>query len=341
MLRRGERPHLGLGVQRVADPDGSCQPLELVQERIGNALVQHQPRTGDAGLALVMENGPGRAVDGGVEVGIVKDNVGPFAAKFQLHALQVALRRLDDLAPGAGGARKGNLADPRMLGKALACRMPVAGHHVDHAVRKADFGHQFGNTQRRQRGQLGWLDDHRIPGRQRRPHLPAGEHERKVPRHDLPDHADRRPLHVIQKTRFHRHDRAFKLVGHAAEVAEAGGGARHIERTGIADRMARVQGFEPCQFFGVGFDGVGQLEQQPPALGGGHARPRRERARRCLHCHIDVGRLGRGNVGDDAAVVRVQHLDGGAAQCVDEAPVDKELVLHDWKGDRIMTPCAS
>ncbi len=98
--------------------------------------------------------------------------------------------------------------------------------------------------------------------------------------------------------------------------------------------MAGVQRFEPCQLFGVGFDGIRQPEQQAPALGGGHARPRRESARGGFHRHVDIGRLRCRDVGDDTAVVRVQYFDGGAAQCVDETPVDKELVLHAgwWTG---------
>ena len=38
-------------------------------------------------------------------------------------------------------------------------------------------------------------------------HLPAGEHQREVPRHDLADHADRLAQHVVEKARLDRNDR--------------------------------------------------------------------------------------------------------------------------------------
>ena len=64
---------------------------------------------------------------------------------------------------------------------------------------------------------------------QRRTHLPAGEHQRKIPRHDLTHNTDRLALHVIEKPGFHRNNLAFDLVGDTAKIAETSGGARYVE----------------------------------------------------------------------------------------------------------------
>ena len=45
------------------------------------------------------------------------------------------------------------------------------------------------------------------------------------------------------EARFDRDNGALELVGHAAEVAEGHGGARHIEAAGVAERMPGVEAF--------------------------------------------------------------------------------------------------
>ena len=47
-------------------------------------------------------------------------------------------------------------------------QLPEAGHDVDHAFREADFRHQLGDAQGRQRGQLGRLEDDAITRRKGR-----------------------------------------------------------------------------------------------------------------------------------------------------------------------------
>ena len=218
-----------------------------------------------------MENGPGGAVDRRVQVGIGEDDVGTLATQLQLDTLEVALRGLDDAPAGDGGAGERNLAHLGMFGQTLASRMAVARHHVDHPGREADLVHQFGDAQGGQRGDLRRFDHHRVAGSQGRPHLPTGEHQREVPRHDLPDHTNRLALHVVEEAGFDRNHRSLDLVGNAAEVAEAGCRARYVEPARIANRMPRIAGFELGQLFGMLLDLVRQFQQQATALGGGQA----------------------------------------------------------------------
>ncbi|MNT77179.1 hypothetical protein D3C72_2162620 [compost metagenome] len=78
---RGQRPHLGGRVGRIAHADRLRQRHEALEEGIGDVLMQQQARAGDAGLALVVEDGPGRARHGGIQVGIGKDDIGALAAQ--------------------------------------------------------------------------------------------------------------------------------------------------------------------------------------------------------------------------------------------------------------------
>jgi hypothetical protein len=96
--------------------------------------------------------------------------------------------------------------------------------------------------------------------------------------------------------------------------------------------VAGVHRLQLGQFLGVGLDGVGQAQQQPPPLAGRRPAPGRERRRRGRDRPVDVGRPGLGHLGQLRQVVWVQDLEGRALDRVDELPADEELVLH---------PCAS
>ena len=60
-----------------------------------------EPGPRDAGLTLVVKNGPGGAVDGGANVGVGKNDVGALAAELQLNFLEVRGRRLTMRRPVA------------------------------------------------------------------------------------------------------------------------------------------------------------------------------------------------------------------------------------------------
>ncbi|MNP27701.1 hypothetical protein D3C76_1206270 [compost metagenome] len=102
MQGRGQRAHLGVGVHRVTEANRLGQGDEAFQEGISDVFMQNQPRTGDAGLALVMEDRPGSAVDRRFQIGVFKYNVRTLATQFQLNALEVALRRFNNPPTGRG-----------------------------------------------------------------------------------------------------------------------------------------------------------------------------------------------------------------------------------------------
>ena len=105
----------------------------------------------------------------------------------------------------------------------------------------------------------------------------------------LPDDADRLAQGVVQEPGLDRNRLALELVGHAAEVAIAGGGARHVQRPAVLQRMAGVEGLQARQVLGVGLDQVGQPQQDAAAVGGGHPAPGGQGALRGGHRQVDVG----------------------------------------------------
>ncbi|MCY1234168.1 hypothetical protein D9M72_467420 [compost metagenome] len=250
-----------------------------------------------------MEAGPGRARHRRVQVGVFEHDIRALAAQFQLDALEVAFGGFDDPPPGGGRTGKGNLAHIEVFGQRLPGGMAEARHHVDHAFGETDFRHQLDNAQGRQRGDFRRLDHDGVARRQRRAHFPAGEHQREVPRHDLPHHANRFALHVVEKPGFDRNHRTFDLVGHATKVTEARRRARHVEATGIADRVAGIEGFELRQFLTARFDPVRQFEQQASAFGGAQRRPGRERTFGGGDSEVDISGFGSRDAGDQRTVM--------------------------------------
>lgn len=106
---------------------------------------------------------------------------------------------------------------------------------------KPDLRGQLSHAQRRERRQFGGLKHQAIPRRQRRAHLPAGEHHGEIPRYDQSNNADRFPRDVGQKAGFSRHDKALILIGHAGEITKHRRGAKHIEISGVADWMSGIE----------------------------------------------------------------------------------------------------
>ena len=181
--------------------------------------------------------------------------------------------------------------------------------------------------QRGQRRPGGRLEDDRVAGHQRRPDLPAGHHDRVVPRRDRGDHADRLASDQARVA-------GEVLVGGLAleDAAGAGEEAQVVDdhrdlvdrRT---DRLARVLRLDPADLVGPRLDRVGQLEHQQAAVLGRRVLPAsRRRVAAALRGPIDVLRPGRLDVGDDLSVGRV--LDGQrlAAGAVDPGSADELLV---------------
>ena len=74
-------------------------------------------------------------------------------------------------------------------------------------------------------------------------------------------------------------------------------------------RLAAVHGFQLGEVVGLGFDGVGQLQQDGRALRGRGPRPGGEGPHGGLNGGVDLGGRGFGDLDQDIAGLRVEDLD--------------------------------
>ena len=79
----------------------------------------YKPRSGAAALSVIEEDGAGRSGNGGIDIGIVQNDVGRFAAEFERDFFQVAGRGLHNQFADLGRSGEGDLVDVRMRGQAL------------------------------------------------------------------------------------------------------------------------------------------------------------------------------------------------------------------------------
>ena len=68
----------------------SRQLDEPRQELLGDRFVEHQSRSGDAGLTLVVEDREGGTVDRRRQIGVGEHDVGALATELELDSLEVA-----------------------------------------------------------------------------------------------------------------------------------------------------------------------------------------------------------------------------------------------------------
>ena len=178
-------------VERRADAEGFHAGADLVVELLGDALLHEQARAGAADLALVEPDAVDEAFDGGVEIGVVEDDEGRFAAELEGELLGRVGGGLADDAADFGRAGEGDLVDVGMLDDGCA-GLAVAVDDVEHACGQADFVGDLGEGERGERRVLGGLDDDGVAGGERGRDLPGEHQQREVPGDDLADDADGR-----------------------------------------------------------------------------------------------------------------------------------------------------
>ena len=169
-----------------------------------------------------------------------------------------------DRAPDLGRAGEGDLGHVGVVDEPLAALAARAGDDLDDALRQPGLERQLGEAQRRQRRELGRLEDDRVARRERRAHLPRGDRQREVPGRDEPDDAERladgEPEPAGDRDRV-----AQQPLGRRRVVAEGVGHHPHLAAR-VADRLAGVARLEHRELLVVLGDGVGQPVQQPGAV---------------------------------------------------------------------------
>ena len=76
LLGGDQRPHLGVGVEPVADLDLLGLVGDALDDLVVDLALDVQARAGVAALALVEEDAAGRAGDRDVHVGVVEEDAG-------------------------------------------------------------------------------------------------------------------------------------------------------------------------------------------------------------------------------------------------------------------------
>ena len=277
LLVAHERPHGRLRIEPGAEADRPRALREALGELVADPLVDEDARPGDAALALVEEHGAVRALERGVHVGVVEDEARRLAAELQRDALQVGLRRLDDLLAGRVLAGEGDLVDVGVAGERGAGTFAEARDHVDHARREADLGDDLGETKRRERRLLRGLQDDRAAGRERGAELVAAHEQREVPRDDRADHSDGLAPHVgVEVAEGGSSDLAFDLRGPARVVAKEIRGERDVDDVRLGDRLAVVERLELGELVVELADARTEAPEQVGALGRRQVAPGRE-----------------------------------------------------------------
>src|SRR5437764_703419 len=208
----------------------------------------------------------------------------------ELDALRLVLERehrqyrsedffVHDLHAGCGAVEHGRLAVEALavdLGRFAAGHEPGAclrsrGEAGTHR-RLLPLAHGRPQQQGGEGRLVGRLEHHGASRRERRGHLPRGQVQGEVPRHDRTHHAHRLAQRVREEVAVDGHRIAGELVGPAGVVAE------RLDRHGDVDlrleqRLAVVPGLDLGDLLGALLQQVGHAIQQQPAPAGRQLAP--------------------------------------------------------------------
>ncbi len=284
LAAHGERAHLGLRVEGVADPDLRERAGQRLDELVVAGPADDEPGQRRAHLAAEEALGAGDGAGGGLEVHVVEDDGGGLAAELERAAGDPLAAERGDAAAGRGRAGERDLVDAGVAHEQLG-DLAVGGDDVEDAGRQADvlgdLGEQVGRARRLGRG----LEDDGAPGEEGRGDLVGDQADGGVPRDDRPDDADGL---AHEQAELAAHGRLGRLL-EGERVGEAG---VEVEDAGHAGRDVLGDGEEGAGLARPDLAGLGRLAAQPladgpevrGALGVRHAsatgRGRRPRGRR-------------------------------------------------------------
>lgn len=310
MPSRDERAQIGGGVGRIADDDARHEVRDAVDEFVVERGGDDRPGRRGAVLSAVDDRGRDRTVDRCLQVGVVEDDERRLAAEFEL-----------DPCPGGGGLRhhlpadrarpgEGHHVDAGMSGQVCAGIRTGADDDVENAVGQSGLGGDAGHRQRRQRRDLGRLQDHRATGGECRDDLPHRHLQRVVPGRDGADDADgftadrRGVVARVLRTRL-----ALEIACDTGEELDVVDRSGDVELGREPDRLAGVRDLFGDQHLGLRRQRSGQREQDTRPFGRGGTSPGRLRGAGTRDRGIDIAatcefhsrnRLIRGRIDHDA-----------------------------------------
>ncbi len=242
-----------------------------------------------------------------------------------MEALDPIRRDLGDVLAGVGVAGDRDHPDLGVPDEVVADGRAGARDDVEDAGREDACG-DLAEDQGGQRGAGGGLEDDRVAGGEGRPDLPAGHHDRVVPRRDRGDHADRlAPDHRGEAGRVLVDRLAFHEACATGEEAQVVDDDRDLVDGG-ANGLAGVLRLEAAELLAARLEGVGELEQHPAPLGGRRVLPGLEGGRGRVGGAIHVLGIRRLDPRDDLAVGRVLDIERLARRGIDPFAADELLV---------------
>jgi hypothetical protein len=170
---------------------------------------------------------------------------------------------------------------------------PESRHDIHDARRKARFLDELHEFEQGSRRVFTGLQHHDVARRECGCQFPRGQEQRRIPRNDRADDAERFEARVVERVGLvDRDDLTFDLVGEPAVVVVP---LRHVGglRAHFGVELAVVAHFDFRERFRFVGDQVAELAQQRAAPGGGHLRPfTRSECFACrAHCAIDIFRI--------------------------------------------------
>lgn len=170
----------------VADCVLLCALLECLDELVVDALLYENTRPSAAALAVVEVNTEVDPMNGFLDIGVIKNDVGRLASELERHLLQVGRGGgLHDLAAYGGGAGEGDLVDIHVRSKSCACGLAEARDQVEDSWGETSLldelcGHQGGEG-----SLLSGLHHYSVTCRQRGADLPGPHEQGEVPGNNL------------------------------------------------------------------------------------------------------------------------------------------------------------
>ena len=148
--RLDQRALLGARLEAGADLEPGNRGRELLGELVVDPLLDIDPVGADAGLAGVAELARDRALDRGVDVGVVEDDQGRWPPSSMLDLLDRVGALLEQDLADLGRAGEGELAHGIELLVELAADLPgTAGDDVEDALGDTGALAELGQRQRR------------------------------------------------------------------------------------------------------------------------------------------------------------------------------------------------
>ncbi len=176
----------GLGVKGVADGVGGRALLEGLEELVVDALLDKDASTSAAALAVVEVDAKVDPRDGGLDVGVVKDNVGGLAAELEGDLLEVGRSSsLEDGAADEGGTGKGDLVNVHVGRDGGTGSLAETRDQVEDTGGEASLFDELSKDEARERGLLSSLHDNGVAGGQGRANLPRQHEKGEVPGDNL------------------------------------------------------------------------------------------------------------------------------------------------------------